>query len=339
MPSSRKPQRRAVSLCCRSSKVRAAASTWLTAAPAAREMQRVMKPQRHGGIFSLVRFSLSASLLCLAPCLLAPVLNQAQSLPDSHATPLPNTTELMQRALANQKKLAAQRERYECRVTDESVETDSKGNLKRKTSEVSDQFFVNGIPVQRTLSKNGKDLTPEQSRKEDDRVMKETLKYNNEANAKKEFDRQVQQVEDLLEAMMLTNGRRQQVNGRSVLDYNIVPNPRFQAKNMNQRFARVMQGTMSVDEKTGELMDLNIKSVEDLKIAGGLLANLHKGFWLHVHNQRQPDGVWLTDLVEGSGDARAMLFVHPYFRFKENTDNCHLYTATATQVGTAKPVQ
>ena len=253
--------------------------------------------------------------------------------------PLPNPAELLQRALANQKKVAAERERYECRVTDDATETDSKGNIKRQTNEVDDQFYVNGIAIQRTLSKNGKALTPDQARKEDDRVMKETLKYSNPANATKEADKQDQQVEDLLSAMMLTNGHREPVNGRSVLFFDIVPNPHFQARNLNQRFAQVMQGTISVDEETGELIDLNIRSVRDLKIGGGLLANLHKGFWLHVHNQRQPDGVWLTDLAEGSGDARAMLFVHPYFRFKETTDNCHLYTATATQVGAAKPVK
>ncbi len=87
------------------------------------------------------------------------------------------------------------------------------------------------------------------------------------------------------------------------------------------------------------MIDINIRSVADLKIGGGLLANLHKGLWVHVHNQPQPDGVWLTDLAEGSGDARAALFLHPYFRFKETTGACHLFTATAAQVGPAKPVK
>jgi hypothetical protein len=97
-----------------------------------------------------------------------------------------------------------------------------------------------------------------------------------------------------------------------------------------------MQGKISLDEQTGEPIDVNIKSTHDLKIAGGMLANLHKGFWIHIHDRPQPDGVWLTDLAEGSGDARAALFFHPYFRFKETTGDCHLYSATANQVGQAK---
>ena len=257
----------------------------------------------------------------------------------SGAAPLPNPRELMQRALANEKKLDAQRERYKCRVTDETVETDSKGNVKKTTTEVKEQFFVNGIAVERTLSKNGKDLSPDQTRKEDQRVMKETVKYANPANAQKETDKQNKQIEDFLSAMQLANGRRERVNGRNVLFYDIVPNPKFQAKNLNQRFAQVMQGKISIDEETGEVIDLNMKSVQDLKIGGGMLANLHKGFWIHVHDRPQGDGVWLTDLAEGSGDARAALFFHPYFRFKETTGGCHLYNAEANQVGQAKPVK
>ena len=253
--------------------------------------------------------------------------------------PLPNASELLQRALANERKLADEQERYECRVTSNILETDSRGNTKKNTTEVKDQFFVNGIVIQRTLQKNGKDLTPDETKKEDDRVMKETLKYSNQDKAKKETDEQDQQLQDFMQAMMLANGHRQLVNGRSVLFYDILPNPHFDARNLNQRLAQVLQGKISIDEQSGEVIDIDVKSVADLKIGGGLLANVHKGLWFHIHNHPEPDGVWLTDLGEGSGDARAALFLHPYFRFKEVTDNCHLYSATAVQVGPAKPIK
>ena len=255
------------------------------------------------------------------------------------SAPLPNANQILQRALANERQLAAQRERYECRVTTTAIETDSRGNTKKNTTEVKDQFFVNGIAVERTFQKNGKDLTPEETRKEDDRVMKETLKYSDQATAKKEEDKQNQEVADFMQAMMLANGHRELVNGRSVLFYDILPNPHFDAKNMNQRLAQVMQGKISIDEQTGEPIDINVKSVADFKIGGGLVANVHKGLWLHIHNHPEPDGVWLTDFAEGSGDMRAALFLHPYIHFKETTDICHLYTATATQVGTPQVVK
>jgi len=286
-----------------------------------------------------MRRTFSISFVAAVISMTWPCLSAAQAAGSAQNPPLPNASELLERALANERKLAAQRERYECRVTDVDTETDSNGNVKKNTTEVKDLFFVNSIPVERVLEKNGKELTADETHKQDDRVMKETTKYSNAATARKEEDKENQELQDILEAMMLTNGHRERVNGRSVLFYDIVPNPKFQAKNIDQRFARVMQGKVSLDEETGEVIDFNVKSVQDLKVGGGVLADLHKGFWLHIHNQAQPDGVWLTDLAEGSGDARAAIFFHPYFRFKETTDNCHLYTATAMQVGPVQPVK
>lgn len=273
-----------------------------------------------------------------AAALATVVSSPAQNTPAPNA-PLPNPTELLQRALANQKRLAVEQERYQCRVSETTVETDKNGKLKKTKSEVDEQFFVNGIPIQRLLSKDGKDLTPDQVKKENERVMKETVKYSNQATATKEADKQNQQIEDLVEAMMLTHRRRQMENGRSILDYQIVPNPIFRARNLIQRFAKAMQGTITIDDQTGEMVDLDIRSVADVKVGGGLLASLHKGFWLHIHNHAEPDGVWLNDLAEGSGDARAALFFHPYFRFKQTTGDCHLYTARAMQVGQATTVR
>ncbi len=276
-------------------------------------------------------------LTVVATCVVAS--GPAQTTSRGNDVPLPNASELMQRAIANEAKLAAEQERYECRVSDETAEMDSKGKVKKSETEVKEQFFVNGVEVDRTLAKDGKDLTPEQTKKEDERVMKATLKYSDEATAKKETAKQNKEMQDMMTAMLLANGRRETVEGRSVLFYDIVPNPKFHAKSLSQRFAQVMAGKISIDEETGEPIDINIRSTQDLKIAAGVLANLHKGFWIHMHDHAQPDGVWLTDLVEGTGDARAALFLHPYFRFEETTGDCHLYTATAQQVGQAKVVK
>lgn len=263
---------------------------------------------------------------------------RAQTAPAVNA-PLPDPNELLERALANQKKLAAEQERYACRVSETTIETDKNGKVKKIKSEVDEQFFVNGIPVERTLAKNGRELSPDQVKKEDERVMKETVKYSNQLAARDKARKQDQQIQDLVEAMMLTDGRRKIENGRGILDYQIVPNPRYHAANLIQRFARIMQGAISIDEQTGEMIDLNIKSTADLKVGGGLLASLHKGFWLHIHNHAEPDGMWLNDLAEGSGDARAALFFHPYFRFRQTTGGCRLYTAKAVQMGQAKAVR
>jgi hypothetical protein len=279
-----------------------------------------------------MRFSVCTLLLVL------PLACGAQDAKPLDA-PLPDPMQLLNRALANEKKMAAEQERYECRVTEWGAETDKTGKIKKQDTTISEQFYVNGQEIDHTLEKNGKDLTPEQQRKEDQRVMKETLKYSDKAKADKETAKNNQEAVDMISAMMLAGGHRERVNGRNVLFYEIVPNPNFKAKNLVQHFASAMQGKVSLDEATGEMIDLDIHSVKDIKIGGGVIASLHKGFWLHIHSTEQADGVWLNDLAEGTGDARAALFFHPYFRFRENTGDCHLYNATAQQVGAVKVVK
>ena len=92
---------------------------------------------------------------------------------------------------------------------------------------------------------------------------------------------------------------------------------------------QALRGRIWVDEEQGVLQELKLETDRDLKLAGGL-ANLHKGFQLHVVQQRQPDGVWLQKLAEGSGDARA-LFLKQRFRFHEETDQCHLFSVNTQQ--------
>ncbi len=93
-----------------------------------------------------------------------------------------------------------------------------------------------------------------------------------------------------------------------------------------------MRGTISVDEDTGQVQDLNVAGVRDVKIAGGLVANIHKGFQLHVVNGPQTDGVWLLKNLYGSGDARMGLFFHPAANFRADVESCRLYNVEADAV-------
>ncbi len=86
-----------------------------------------------------------------------------------------------------------------------------------------------------------------------------------------------------------------------------------------------------MDEESGVPKELKVETERDLKIAGGLAANLHKGFQLHLVQQRQPDGVWLTKVAEGSGDVRAVLFLRQRFRFREELEQCHLFSVNTQQ--------
>ncbi len=79
---------------------------------------------------------------------------------------------------AQQKQLDKVRENYTFRAVKTTRQLDSKGNTKKIETEEHEVFFVNGHRVQKLVRKDGKDLTPDQARKEQDRVNKEVLKIS-----------------------------------------------------------------------------------------------------------------------------------------------------------------
>jgi len=245
--------------------------------------------------------------------------------------PLPSAAQLKARVLKNMKESEAEQERYVCKTVREEDDTDKNGNVKRRHISQYDMFFVNGQEIDELRGKDGKSLSPDQKNKEMERVQKEIKKDSEAKYLAKQDAQDDKQIDTLLHMLRYTNGHRIDCGGRSTLAYDLSGDPSVHPKGVEETFLHDMSGTIEVDERTGELVDLNAHLDHDVKIGGGLLANLHKGFWIHVRQQRYPDGVWLPELVEGNGDARAALFFHPYFKFRQTMNGCALTSVTTSQ--------
>lgn len=139
------------------------------------------------------------------------------------------------------------------------------------------------------------------------------------------------QMDMLLRVVRFLNGRRVQAGNRTTLMYDLSGDPNVHPHGTEEMFLHSMTGTIQVDEDTGELVDLNAWLNHDVKVGAGMLADIHKGLWLHVRQRRYPDGVWLPELVEGNGDARAALFFHPYFRFRDVVSGCTRSSVTTKE--------
>jgi hypothetical protein len=223
-------------------------------------------------------------------------------------------------------------------VSEETDELDKSGGVKQRATKEFEQFYLNGQEIHHLLKKNGVPLSGHDVQKEQERVSKDVKKFSDPKEVKKQEDREQKQLESFLHALRYLDGHRETRDGRSTVFYNLRGDPNFNPSNLEEKFAKALTGQIWVDEQTGELVELQVHTDKDVTIAGGLLASLHKGFRLHIEQIRQPDDVWLTSLIEGTGDARAALFFHPRFRFKQVTSHCRLYSVEATsQPGKAKP--
>ncbi len=276
-------------------------------------------------------FVLSASAEATPPAQTAEPSQTSATAIDWNAA-LPSPAELKQRVLKNLKQSEAEQERYVCKTIREEDNTDKNGNVKQRRIRQYDMFFVNGEEIDELTGKDGTALNADQRKKETERVQKEIQKDSDAKYIAKRDADDGKQLDMLLHMLRFTNGHRVDRGGRSTLAYDLSGDPDVHPKGVEENFLHNMSGTIEVDEATGELVDLNAHLDHDVKIGGGLLADLHKGFWIHAHQQRYPDGVWLPELVEGNGDARAALFFHPYFKFKDTMNGCAL-TSVSTSEG------
>jgi hypothetical protein len=240
--------------------------------------------------------------------------------------PLPDPGQLKQRAIANMKKSEEALERYSCIVRSQYEELNGDGGVKKRETRRLERFFVNGMKIDHLLARDGKDLSRGDARKEQERVDKEVKKYSDPKEVSKRQDRAEKQFDMFLRAQRFTNGRRETRNGRNTVIYDLTGDAGFHPKSLEERFAQAVTGRLWMDEEAGTPVELRIETEKDVKIGGGLLANLHKGFALHLTQQRQPEGAWLIKSVDGNGDVRAGLFFHPRFRFKEELDSCRLFS-------------
>lgn len=240
---------------------------------------------------------------------------------------MPNVEALRQRALQQHELTDKQRERYLCRVKTETTQLDGKGSTKKVDADEREIFFVKSHQIMQIVTHNGKPLTGGDAKKEVERVKKQI----EDAEKGKANPNSISQAE-ILRLIKLTNERRVMVAGRPTILFDGVGNPDAKANGIAERAVEAMQGTIAVDEATGHVQDTNVQGVRDVKVGGGLLANIHKGFLLHVVAAPRADGVWLVQEVWGSGDARVGLFMHPSYRFHEVTESCRLFDVNADSV-------
>ena len=263
--------------------------------------------------------------LIILPALLSIVVSGQQQ------KPLPNPNELLRRARTSLVQSEKDLEKYSCTVLEKTQELNDDRSVKKERSTLKERFYINGIQLEHVLEKNGVPLSGRSERKEQEHVNKDVIRFSDQTQATGEIDRTGKEASIFLRAVRFSNGHREVREKRSVVVYDLSGDPDFHPHGLEERFAQALTGRIWIDEESGQPIELRFQTEKDVKIAGGLFANLHKGFQLHVLRQRQPDNAWLTKAVDGSGDARAALFFHPKFRFSEDTDKCHLFSVDTQQ--------
>lgn len=221
----------------------------------------------------------ASSLICF--------LARAQITPQ--AAPLvPDPQILLKEIQANQHKMDDVRENYTFHRIRTEEDLDEKGAVIETTTQEREVFFVNGRQIARLVKKDGVELCGSQERNEQTRVRKliETATKSGSPPRRKGL------ISQILPMAKISNPRRLSLNGRPTLAYDFIGDPSAKGKDMNEKAAKKMAGTIWFDEADRQIARFEVHFYENFRI-GGFLANIQKGTRIALEQSPIGDGLWM----------------------------------------------
>lgn len=265
------------------------------------------------------------------------VAQEPATKPDEGERPLPDIPALMRAVQANQKASEAVKKDYLYRSVVTAEESDGHGGVKKTESSEYDDFWIEGVEVQRMVKKDGKELSPEEQQKENERIDKQVAKAK-ERRAKagekgKETGPRGEElvtVSRLMELGSFTNARREQLNGRDVIAVDFAGDPKAKTKTRFEDVIRNMAGTAWMDEQDKVLVKAQGHFLNNFKVGAGLLVNIQKGTNFSMEQRKINDEVWLPAKIEGEGSFRFLLFAGFHGTLKIADSDYRKFKATST---------
>ena len=234
---------------------------------------------------------------------------------------LPDLKQLFAEIDANQKAIDKIKENYAGTRTEEQTEYDKTGKVTKKELNEYTFFYLDGEEVSTLVKKEGKSLSDDEQKKENEKTQKRIEELQKKDKKKEEKEQKAKEegkdtkeskdddpgIEIFLRVCQFVNPRRERFRGQDVLVFDFEPNPEYKPKNMEERVVKELAGVVWVDEKAHDVARLEAYFVGDVRIGGGVLANLQKGTSFVMEQAYLNNEVWLPTYEEAHVGVRVLL--------------------------------
>ncbi len=257
--------------------------------------------------------------------------------PQAADRPLPDIPTLMHEVETHQRASETVQKDYLYHEVASLQESDGHGGLKKNETTEYDIFWLNGVQVHKMTRKNGKDLSPDEQKKEDERIDKEVAKAKDrrskadeKGEATDSHGREEITVSRFLVLGSFTNPRRVQMNGRDTIAVDYTGDPKAKANNRMEDAIRNLAGTIWVDEQDRSITRIEGRFVNPFKIGGGLVVNIKKDTSFAFEQRKINSEVWLPASVDAKGALRALLFYNFNGNIRVVESDYRKFKATST---------
>ena len=204
---------------------------------------------------------------------------------------LPDVPTLMKQVEDHQHKLDQVRENYTYHEVVITHELDKNGNVKKNESEENNVFFVNGHEIQRKVKKNGKELSADEQKKEQEHVEKDVEKASKTPPGQS-LDKNEVSVTRLLQIMKVSNPRREPMDGRTMIAFDFVGDPHAKTHGMAEDASKKLSGTLWVDENDHQVRRMIARFDDNFHLGFGLFS-VGKGSTFTFDQKLVNNELWL----------------------------------------------
>ncbi len=249
--------------------------------------------------------------------------------PKKSQVQLPDLKALFKEIDDNQKVIDKLKENYAGNRSEEETEYDKTGKISKRELHEYTFFYLKGDEVSTLVKKDGKALSEEEQKKENEKVQKEIQdiekhEAKKEAKEEKAKDEGKEKKDDddvgieiFLRACQFVNPRRERFRGQDVLVFDFEPNPEFKPRKLAEKVVHELAGVVWIDEKAHDVARLEAYFVGDFRFGGGVIANLQKGTSFVFEQAYINNEVWLPTYEEAHVGVRVLLV--KAFRMNEVT--------------------
>src|SRR5882724_412260 len=238
--------------------------------------------------------------------------------PKKSQVQLPDLKALFKEIDDNQKAIDKLKENYAGSQSEEETEFEGDGKVKKHEINEYTFFYLNGDEITTLVKKDGKPLSDAEQKKENEKTQKRIEEHQKRAAKKEAKEEKAKEegkndekdepgIEIFLRASQFVNPRRERFRGQDVLVFDFEPNPEFKAHKMVEKVVQKLAGVVWVDEKAHDVARLEAYFTGDMKIGGGLLANLQKGTSFVFEQSFVNNEVWLPTYMEAHVGVRFLL--------------------------------
>lgn len=225
------------------------------------------------------------------------------------AEPLITVEELLAKVSERAKEQNSKPSQREFLRTTTTLELNKKEKVRKKEELTYRMVIIDGALYPRLIQKNGRALTAEEQRKEEDK----------EAAFRADQGRKTRKEEGNTVLLRLSgeNARRfnyaitgtDRIEGREVFIVTVTPKPGLSAKTIEEQVMARISGRLWIDQVEHEIAKLELQLMKPIHFGIGLLGALHQ-FEFNVCRKRLPDGEWENSTVDVSLHFRVLVDTH-----------------------------